>query len=185
MIDTSQFKTGLTIVFENDLYTIIEFQHVKPGKGGAFVRTKLRHLKAGNVIERTFRSGEKFEDAFIEERSLEFLYRAGDVLHFMDHSTYEELAIDQSRLGDQVGFLKENMEVTASYHEGQLLGITLPLFVVLKVEHTEPGLKGDTAKSGTKPARLETGAAIQVPLFLESGDMIKIDTRTGTYVGRA
>ncbi len=185
MIDTSQFKSGLAIVFDNDLYIIVEFQHVKPGKGGAFVRTKLRNLKSGGIIERTFRSGEKFEDAFIEERPLEFLYRAGNELRFMDHTTYEETAVEVSRLGDQVGFLKENMEVTASYHNGQLLGITLPLFVVLKIDHTEPGLKGDTAKSGTKPATLETGAVIQVPLFLDSGETIKIDTRTGTYVSRA
>ncbi len=185
MIDTSQFKSGLSIVLDNELHTIVEFQHVKPGKGGAFVRTKLRSMRTGNVIERTFRSGEKFEDAFIEDRGFQFLYRAGDDLHFMDHTTYEEITISVEKLGKQVGFLKENMEVTASFHNGQLLEVVLPLFVEMKVEHTDPGLKGDTAKSGMKPATLETGATIQVPLFLESGESIKIDTRTGVYVSRA
>jgi elongation factor P len=176
----------MAIKIENNLFSVIEYQHVKPGKGSAFVRTKLRNLKTGNVLEKTFRSVEKIEDVFMEMKNLQFLYRAGDDFHFLDHETYEQLSFSSEEVGQaQVGYLKENMDVVASFCEGKFVSIQVPMFVVLKVTNTEPGVKGDTAKSGTKPATLETGLSIQVPLFIENGTLIKIDTRTGEYVNRA
>ncbi len=184
MISTDEFKNGMTIKLDNELYTIIEFQHIKPGKGGAFVRTKLRNLKQKTVIERTFRSGEKIEDAYIEERTLQFLYKAGSSYYFMEHETFEELVIDEDKLGEVVKFLKENLEVTGRFCEGKLLEVNLPIFVELKVEYCEPGLKGDSARSNLKSAVLETKASILVPLFIKMGETIKVDTRTGEYVSR-
>ncbi len=184
MIPTDEFKNGMTIKLDNELYTIIEFQHIKPGKGGAFVRTKLRSLKQKTVIERTFRSGDKIEDAYIEERILQFLYKAGSSYYFMEHETFEELIIDEDKLGEVVKFLKENLEVTGRFCEGKLLGVNLPIFVELKVEYCEPGLKGDSARSNLKSAVLETKANILVPLFIKMGEIIKVDTRTGEYVSR-
>ncbi|MBM3252707.1 MAG: elongation factor P [Candidatus Omnitrophica bacterium] len=184
MISTDEFKNGMTIKLDNELYTIIEFQHVKPGKGGAFVRTKLKNFKQKTVIERTFRAGEKIEEAFIEERILQFLYKSGTTYHFMDHETYEEIVLDERDLGESIKFLKDNLEVSGRFYEGRLLEVNVPIFVMLKVEYTEPGLKGDSAKSNSKSAVLETGATILVPLFIKSGDMIKVDTRTGEYVSR-
>lgn len=184
MISTSEFKNGLTIKLEGQLFQIIEFQHVKPGKGGAFVRTKLRSLTTGNVLEKTFRAGEKVEDAFIEYKKLQFLYSSGDEYHFMDQQTFEQVQLSAQQLGDVIHYLKENMIVTASSYEGKLISIEPPIFVELKVVEAEPGLKGDTAKSGTKSVKLETGYVIQVPLFVETGNIIKIDTRTGEYVER-
>ena len=185
MITTSEFKSGLTILLDGELCTIVESQHVKPGKGGAFVRTKLRRLKDGSVAERTFRAGEKFQDAFIEARKLQFLYRSGEAFHFMDMTSFEDLQIAEKVIGPGAGFLKENMEAEGDFHDGQLIGLELPIFVILRIEETEPGIRGDTAKAGTKPAKLETGVTIQVPLFVESGETVRIDTRTGTYVSRA
>ena len=184
MISTSEFKTGLTILIDGELYVIAEFQHVKPGKGGAFVRTKLRRLKGGSVMERTFRVGEKFQDAYIETRKLQFLYRASDVFHFMDMESFEELPFSEKVVGPGAGFLKENMEAEGDFHEGQLIELDLPIFVDLRIVETEPGVRGDTAKASTKIAKLETGVSIQVPLFVESGEMVRVDTRTGTYVSR-
>lgn len=184
MISTNEFKNGLTIKLEGQLFQIIEFQHVKPGKGGAFVRTKLRSLTTGNVLEKTFRAGEKVEDAFIEYKKLQFLYSSGDEYHFMDQQTFEQVQLSAQQLGDVIHYLKENMIVTASSYEGKLISIEPPIFVELKVVEAEPGLKGDTAKSGTKSVKLETGYVIQVPLFVETGNIIKIDTRTGEYVER-
>ncbi|MBI3324109.1 MAG: elongation factor P [Candidatus Omnitrophica bacterium] len=185
MISTNEFKTGITVLIDNELYAIVEYQHVKPGKGGAFVRTKLRRVKDGNVIERTFRAGEKFQDAYIEDRKLQFLYRAGETFHFMDQTSFEDVQIQEKILGAPAGFLKENMEITGNFYDGELIGLQLPIFVELQVVETEPGVRGDTSKAGNKPAKLETGVTIQVPLFIESGGMVRIDTRNGSYVSRA
>ena len=184
MIPTSEFRNGEAIVIDGQLWVIVEFQHVKPGKGGAFVRTKLRRMRDGSVIERTFRSGEKFQEAFIEKRSLQYLYRTADSFHMMDAKNYEELVVPAEAMGAAAGFLKENMEFEGQFHDGQLIGIQPPMFVDVHVESTEPGVRGDTSKGGMKPARLETGATIQVPLFVDSGDLIRVDTRNGTYVSR-
>ncbi|MFH0771556.1 MAG: elongation factor P [Candidatus Omnitrophota bacterium] len=184
MISTSDFKNGLTIKLDGQLFQIVEFQHVKPGKGGAFVRTKIRGLMTGNVLERTFRAGDKVEDAFIEYKKLQFLYASGDEYHFMEQNTFEQFQLSAEQLGDVIHYLKEHMIVNASFYEVKLLNIEAPIFVELKVIEAEPGMKGDTAKSGTKPVKLETGYVIQVPLFVEIGNVLKIDTRTGGYVER-
>ena len=184
MISTSEFKNGEAIVMDGQLWVIVEFQHVKPGKGGAFVRTKLRRLRDNSVIERTFRSGDKFQEAYIEKRSLQYLYRTAETFHLMDTKTYEEVQIPTTVLGQGAGFLKENMELEGQFHEGQMIGIQPPMFVDVHVESTEPGIRGDTSKAGMKPAKLETGATIQVPLFVENGDLIRVDTRSGSYVSR-
>ena len=184
MISTSEFRNGEAILMDGQLWVIVEFQHVKPGKGGAFVRTKLRRLRDGSVIERTFRSGEKFEEAYIEKRTLQYLYRTADMFHLMDATTYEEIQVSAQTLGQAAGFLKENMELEGQFHDGQLIGIQPPMFVDVHVESTEPGVRGDTSKAGMKPAKLETGATIQVPLFVENGDAIRVDTRTSSYVSR-
>ncbi len=184
MISTSEIKNGLTIKIDRELFQVIEFQHVKPGKGGAFVKTKLRSLSTGNVLPRTFRSGEKLEDAFIEYKKLQFSYAAGDYYHFMEDKTFEQFQMSAEQLGDVIHYLKENMIVNASFYEGKLMSVEAPMFVELKVTEAEPGMKGDTAKSGTKSVKLETGYAIQVPLFVEVGNVLKIDTRTGDYVER-
>jgi elongation factor P len=185
VISTSQFKTGKVIKIDRALYYIVHFQHIKPGKGGAFVRTKLRNLKHGAVIDRTFRSGEKFDEAYIDEKKLQYLYHNGTTYHFMDLSHYDQMELGEDILGDCMDYVKENDEVTASLHEGKIIGIRPPLFVELKVMHTEPGIRGDTAKGGSKPATLETGLTLQVPLFINQGDILKVDTRSGGYVGRA
>ena len=185
MISTGDLKPGVTLVMDGVLYAVVESQHVKPGKGGAFVRTKMRKLKEGTVIERTFRVGEKFQDAFIERRKLQYTYRAGDTFHFMDMTSFEETSFDKSALGDGAGFLKENMEIEGQFYDGKMIGLELPTFVDIKIELTEPGIRGDTSKAGMKPATLETGATINVPLFVDTGDMIRVDTRTGSYISRA
>jgi len=184
MISTSEFKPGIAVVLEGELWKIIEFQHVKPGKGGAFVRTKLRNMKTDRVLERTFKAGDKVQEAFIEMKNLQYLYRAGELFHFMDTQTYEETVIEEAAMGDAPHFIVENMEINVSLHNGQIIGVEPPTFVELNVKDTDPGLKGDTAKSGTKPATMETGYIIQVPLFINSGDLIKVDTRNGVYVER-
>ena len=185
MISTNEFKSGMTILMDGHLWIIAEYQHVKPGKGGAFVRTKLRKLKEGSVVERTFRVGEKFQEAYIEKRKLQFLYRTGDTFHFMDQKTFEDVQLEENVMGSGAGFLKENMEIEGQFHDDKLIGLDLPVFVDLAIQETGPGVRGDTAKAGTKAAVLETGATIQVPLFVESGETIRIDTRTGSYVSRA
>lgn len=184
-ISTNQFKTGMALMIDGDLYFLVEYQHVKPGKGAAFVRTKLRSQKSGNVIARTFDGGEKFQDAFIEKRSLQFLYRAGDEYHFMDTAHYDQMVFRAEQMGDAARYLTENLEVRAEMHEGRLVGMELPTTVVLKIADSDPGLKGDTSKSAMKPAVLETGYKLQVPLFIGPGDAVKVDTRTGEYAGRA
>lgn len=185
MISTNQFKNGLFIKLEGELYTIIEFQHYKPGKGGAFVRTKLRNVKSDTVVNRTFRAGETVEDVFVEEKKYQFLYSSDGQYHFMDNETYEQISLTEANVGDSNRFLRENTEVSVTMYEDNILNITLPIFITLKVAETEPGTRGDTVKAGTKNAKLETGANIQVPLFINRGDLIKIDTRTGEYIGRA
>jgi elongation factor P len=178
-LSINEIKNGLTILTDNDVYMVIDFQHVKPGKGAAFVRTKLRNLKNNNVLEKTFRGDEKIEEAYIEEKKLQYQYSSGDMLHFMDQENYEEVAISEEMMRDKAKFLKDNIEVNAYYYRGGVLYVNLPNFVEFKVTHTEPGIKGDTAKSGTKPATIDTGANIQVPLFVDTGDRIKVDTRSG------
>jgi len=165
-------------------FVIVEFQHVKPGKGGAFVRTKLKSLKSGNVLERTYRSGETLDEPDMEEKEMQFLYAQGRECHFMDTSSYEQLVFDQGQLGDSRDFLKENMLVKILIYKGKPLTVEVPTFVELKITQTDPGVRGDTASGGTKPAVLETGATIKVPLYLEEGNVIKIDTRTRSYVER-
>ncbi|MCM8770970.1 MAG: elongation factor P [Candidatus Omnitrophica bacterium] len=164
---------------------IIDFQHVKPGKGAAFVRVKIRNMRTGNVLEKTFRGEEKIEDVFVEERRLQYQYAAGDLYHFMDQENFEDITISKELLQDKIKFLKDNSEVVAYFYKGQVLNINLPNFINVAVTHTEPGIKGDTAKSGMKPATIETGAVILVPLFIEVGDIIKVDTRSGEYIERA
>lgn len=185
MLTTNQFKNGVAFVMDGQLFTIVEFQHVKPGKGSAFVRTKLRNVRLGTVIARTFDAGDKFEEAFIEPKQLQYSYRTGDTYHFMDLSTYEEIAFTAQQLGDAARYLIENLEVTGDFHNGRLVGLELPTTVALKVAQADPGLRGDTSKGGTKPATMETGLVVQVPLFIEPGEAISVDTRTGEYVGRA
>ena len=184
MISTTEFRNGEAIVMDGQLWSIVEFQHVKPGKGGAFVRTKLRRLRDGSVIERTFRAGEKFQEAYIEKRTLQYLYRAGDTVHLMDTQSYEQIQVAENLLGSAVGFLKENMELEGQFHEGHMIGLQPPMFVDVHIASTEPGIRGDTSKGGMKPATIETGATVQVPLFVDTGDLIRVDTRTGSYVSR-
>ena len=185
IITSNELKPGKTIKMDNELWSVTEYQHVKPGKGGAFVRSKLRRLRDGNVVERTFRVGEKFEEAYIEQRKLQFLYRSGDALHFMDMQSYEDLQLAMDVVGKPAGFLKENMECTGEFFEGKMLGLELPIFVDYDITSTEPGIQGDTSKAGMKPATLETGVVVRVPLFVSSGERVRIDTRTGEYVSRA
>lgn len=185
MISTNQFKNGMTIVVAETLYTIVEFQHVKPGKGGAFVRTKLRNLRTGGVVDKTFRAGEKFDQAMVERRPMQFLYQDGSTIHLMDTQNYEQIELDESLAAGGMGYIKENMILQMMTIDGEPTGIEAPNFVELEVAQADPGLKGDSATSGTKPATLETGAVIQVPLFVNPGDVVKVDTRTGTYIERA
>ncbi|MEA3328423.1 MAG: elongation factor P [Candidatus Omnitrophota bacterium] len=185
MINTKDFKNGMVIKLDNSLYYILEFQHIKPGKGGAFVRTRLKNLKSGAVINKTFRAGEKVEDAYLEERALLFSYKIDNFYHFLNEKTYEETIIDSHLLADCKGFLKENDHVTALLCDNKIIKVKAANFVTLKVAYTEPGFRGNTAQGGYKPAKLETGLEIQVPLFINQADIIKIDTRTGKYMGRA
>ena len=184
-VSTADFRKGLKIELEGEPYIITDFLHVKPGKGGAFIRTKLKSLVTGNVIDRTFRSGEKVQTPSLEEKTMQYLYREGDTYHFMDSDTYEQITLAGNLLGEDSNFLQENVEVKILFHNDQPIGVELPFFVELTIVQTEPGVKGDTASGGTKPATVETGAVIQVPLFLNEGDMIKVDTRTGAYIERA
>lgn len=183
-IDTSDFKNGLSFVMEGDVWTIIEFQHVKPGKGGAFVRTRLRKVKTGQVVEKTFRSGERVEPAFVEKVKMQFLYKQGTEAIVMDLDTYEQIPIPLSSMGDQAKYLKEESEIVALVSSGETLGYELPSFVELEVTETDPGFKGDTVSGSNKPATLETGAVVQVPFHINIGDLIKVDTRTDSYLER-
>lgn len=183
-ISTADFRNGLVVDLDGQLMEIIEFQHVKPGKGGAFVRTKFKNVLTGRVLEKTFRSGERMEEARIEERRWQYLYHDGDLYHFMDHETYEQMEVNASVVGDAAEWMKENTDAILVFHKGRVIKVKIPLFVELAIAKTEPGVQGDRASSATKPATLETGAVIQVPLFLNEGDVVKVDTRTGEYIER-
>ena len=184
MADTSDFRNGFTMNLEDAIYSIVEFQHVKPGKGGAFVRTKLKNMYTGAVIDRTFRSGDKVNEVRVEKREMQFLYSENDFFHFMDSETYEQTQLSSETVDDAAQFLIENETVYVSMVENTPITIELPNFVELTVRHTEPGIRGDTAQGSTKPATLETGAVVSVPLFVNQGEKLKIDTRNGEYVER-
>lgn len=184
MISAGDFRNGVTIELEGNVYQIIEFQHVKPGKGAAFVRTKLKDIKNGGVIERSFRPTEKFPEARIDRKDMQYLYQDGDLYNFMDMETYDQIALNSDVVGDALKFVKENETVKICSHNGNVFSVEPPLFVELAITETEPGFKGDTAQGATKPAIVETGATVMVPLFVETGDVLKIDTRTGEYLSR-
>lgn len=185
MADTSDFKTGMAFQMDGDAWTLIEFQHVKPGKGGAFVRTKLRKIKTGQVLEKTFRSGEKIEPVFVDKMKMQFLFRQMNNITLMDMDSYEQIVIEASVLGDQADFLKEDMEIVSVQVKGEVLGYELPNFVELEVVETDPGERGNTVSGGaTKAAKLESGASIQVPFHINIGDILKVDTRSGSYLER-
>lgn len=185
MVTAGDFRNGVTFEMDGNVYSIIEFQHVKPGKGAAFVRTKIRNVISGAVTEKTFNPNDKFPTAFIERKDMEYLYNDGDLYYFMDNETYEQTPISPSILGDNFKFVKENMVCKVLSYKGNVFGVEPPNFVELQVTQTDPGFKGDTATNATKPAMLETGAEIKVPLFIDEGEMIRIDTRTGEYMERA
>ena len=184
MISAGEFKNGITIELDGELYVIIDFQHVKPGKGAAFVRSKLRGIVNGGIVERTFRPTEKMPRAHIDRKDMQYLYSDGELYHFMDVESYEQSAVNASQIGDTLRFVKENEMVKILSHGGNVFGIEPPMHVELEITDTEPGFKGDTATGVTKPATVETGAIVQVPLFISAGEFIKIDTRTGEYLGR-
>lgn len=184
MISAGEFRNGITFEFEGNVYQVIEFQHVKPGKGAAFVRTKLKNVITGGVVEKTFRPTEKFEKAHIERKSMAYSYNDGDLYYFMDNETFDMLPLAPDQLGDALKFVMENMNVTILSYKGNVFGVEPPTFVELVVSDTEPGFKGDTTTGATKPATLETGASINVPLFVNQGDTIRVDTRTGEYMER-
>jgi len=184
MATTADFRNGLVIVLDGVLWTIIEFQHVKPGKGGAFVRSKLKGVLSGKVIDKTFRAGERVEEARVERNSMQYLYSSGNIYYVMDSSTYEQIPIDEGIIGEDKAYLKENMNLSVLIYQGEPIAVELPFFVELQIAATDPGVRGDTATGGTKPATLETGAVVQVPLFLNEGDTIKVDTRTNEYIER-
>jgi elongation factor P len=184
MISSNDFRNGVTIVIDNNLWTVIEFLHVKPGKGSAFVRTRLKNVKTGATVERTFRAGEKLERAIVDNREMNMLYNDDEGYHFMDSETFENFTLQKELIGDPADFLKDGMRIQVQFHDDVPIGVDLPAHVELAVVETDPGFKGDTATGTTKPAKLETGATVQVPLFVNPGDQIKIDTRDRRYIGR-
>ncbi len=183
-VDTSQFRNGLKVEIDGEPYVMTYFQHVKPGKGGAFVRTKIKNLRTGRVLEKTFRSGEKVDEAEIEDKRMQYLYQDGEQMVFMDQETYDQLPFTQEQIGDARKYLMENLEVDVVFWRGKPINIELPAFVEAVVSQCDPGFKGDTASGATKPATLETGAVVQVPLFIKEGEKIRVDTRTNAYVER-
>ena len=185
MITAGDFRNGVTFEMEGNVYQIIEFRHVKPGKGAAFVRTKIRNVIAGSVVEKTFNPSDKFPTAFVERKDMEFSYSDDGLYYFMDPESYELVPVNASELGDNFKFVKENMVCKILSYKGKIFGVEPPTFVELQITETDPGFKGDTATNALKPAKLETGAEIRVPLFINEGDMIRIDTRTGEYMERA
>ena len=184
MISAGDFRNGVTLEIEGNVYQILEFQHVKPGKGAAFVRTKLKNIKSGGIVEKTFRPTEKFPAARIDRVDMQYLYSDGDLYHFMNVETFDQIALNSDDVGDSLKFVKENEMVKICSHNGNVFAVEAPLFVELEIIDTEPGFKGDTATGATKPATVETGAVVNVPLFVEQGNKIKIDTRTGEYLSR-
>ncbi len=185
MASTADFRNGMVIELDGVLMQIVDFQHVKPGKGGAFVRTKLRKVMTGAVLDKTFRAGEKVDEVRLENRTMQYLYPDGDLYYFMDNETFEQFPVSKDVIGDQVLYLKENIEVNGLFREDSLLIVELPFFVNLKVVDTDPGIKGDTVSGGSKPAKLESGAMVNVPLFIEVGDILKVDRRINEYLERA
>lgn len=185
MITARNLRNGNIINMNGALCVVVDSQHIKPGKGGAFVKTKVKNLKNNTIVEKTLRPEDTFELAHIVEKKIQFMYQDGSDYHFIDQDTFEQFALDKTALGDSVKFIKEDMVIGGSAYNGHIIAINLPPFVALKVAHTEPGIKGDTAKSSGKPATMETGLVIRVPLFINGGDIIRVDTRTGEYVGRA
>lgn len=185
MLTAGDFRNGITFDMDGQVYQVIEFQHVKPGKGAAFVRTKFKNVITGAVVEKSFNPTDKFENAFIERKEFEYLYNDGELYYFMDSETYEQIPLDASKLGDNFKFVKENDVVKLMSYKGNVFSVEPPMFVVLEVTETEPGVRGDTATNVTKPATLETGAVIKVPIFINEGEKVKIDTRTGEYMERA
>lgn len=184
MVSVNDFRTGLTIEIDGELFTVVEFMHVKPGKGAAFVRSKLKNIRTGFSVERTFNAGEKVSLARVETREMQYLYKSDEDYVFMDMQTYEQLTLAEEKLGDGVKYLKENEIVMIQLYENEALGVNLPNTVELEVVETDPGFKGDTATGGSKPAKLETGAVVNVPLFINVGDILQVDTRTGQYLKR-
>ncbi|MFH0701980.1 MAG: elongation factor P [bacterium] len=185
MISTNDLKTGMTIEIDNSVLSVVEFQHVKPGKGSAFVRTKLKNVETGNVIEKTFRAGEKLPRAILDKREMQLLYRSENEFVFMDNETFEQASFSKDQIGENIKYLKEGMNISILKHDTRVIGIDLPNFVELEVTDTPPGEKGNTATGGTKPATLETGAVVNVPFFVNNGDKIRVDTRTNSYLDRA
>lgn len=185
MISAGDFRNGITFEYDGSVYQIIEFQHVKPGKGAAFVRTKIKNVISGGVVEKTFNPTDKMPKAHIDRRDMEYLYSDGDLYYFMDPETYEQMPVSPDQIGDALKFVKENMQVKILSFKGNIFGIEPPNFVELAITETEPGFAGNTATGATKPATLETGAVVYVPLFIDNGEVVKIDTRTGEYMGRA
>lgn len=185
MISVNDLKTGLTLELDNGLWSVVEFLHVKPGKGAAFVRTKLKNVETGNVVEKTFRAGEKVAKATLDKREMQYLYKEGEDFIMMDTESYEQLAVTAAHIGDGIKYLKENMNVNILLHDGKIIGLDMPNHVELEVTDTPPAEKGNTAQGGTKPATLETGAVVNVPFFISNGDRIRVDTRTNEYLDRA
>jgi len=184
MATTSDFKTGLVIELDGELYSILNYTHVKPGKGRAFLKTKMKKLKTGLTVDKSFRAGEKINKAFLEDKKVEYLYKADDFYYFLDQSTYEELVLTSDQIGDASRYLKENEVCTLLIYKGNVVSVQVPIFVELEVMKTDPGVRGDTVSGGVKPAILEAGVHIQVPLFVNEGDTVRVDTRTGEYVER-
>jgi elongation factor P len=184
MIAANDLRSGVTFEMDGDLYVVISFQHIKPGKGSPFVRLKIKNLDTGNTVEKTFRPEEKFKKAFLERKTMQYLYREGENFVFMDMETYDQVYLSTKEVGDAVNFLKDNLELTIVFHKNRPVSVDLPTFVELKVTHTEPGIKGDTATTAMKPAILETGYKVNVPLFVNEGDVIRVDTRSGEYLDR-
>lgn len=185
MISCNDFRTGATIEIDNNVWQIVDFQHVKPGKGAAFVRTKMKNVRTGAVVERTFNPNEKFPKARIDNREMQYLYENDGIYNFMDNETFEQSELNATQLGDAVKYLKENMSINILFFQGNVIGVDLPVAVALEVVETDPGIRGDTATGGTKPAKMETGCVVRVPLFINIGDVLRIDTRTGEYLDRA
>jgi elongation factor P len=184
MIDSGELKKGITIELDDKLYQVLDYQHIKMGRGSAQVRLKLRDIRSGHTIERSFQASEKFSRARLDSRTMQYLYNDGNAYYFMDQETFEQIPLDFSQLGDALNYLKEGMSLDVSSYKGEVVGVELPITVELEVAETGPGFKGDTATAGNKPAKLETGLTIQVPMFINTGDIIKVDTRTGTYLER-
>ncbi len=185
MISSNDLRPGITVEIDGMVWQVVEFQHVKPGKGAAFVRTKMKNIQTGSVVERTFNAGEKVPTAQVERKPMQYLYEADGSYYFMDNETYDQIMLTKEQLGDALNFIKEEMEITVLFFKGTVIGVDIPNSVELKVVETEPGIRGDTATGAQKPAKLETGYVVRVPLFVNEGDVLRIDTRTGAYLERA